>query len=40
MTKVEILRRLREADKAAKGKGDQGAFDVWNAVAAILKEER
>lgn len=38
VTKAEILRRLHEAHEAAQGKGDQGAFDVWNAVSAILKE--
>lgn len=33
-----ILDRLRSAHNAAKGKGDQGAFDVWNTVAEILYE--
>ncbi len=33
-----ILRELRTAHLLAEGKGDQGAFDVWNTVAAIVKE--
>lgn len=32
------LRKLRRAHEVSQGKGDQGAFDVWNAVADMLNE--
>lgn len=31
-----ILRRLRRIHKDSQGKGDQGAFNVWNEVTQIL----
>jgi len=33
---AEVMRKLRKAHVEAQGKGDQGAFDVWNAVERIL----
>jgi hypothetical protein len=36
LSREDILRMLSEAHQAAVGKGDQGAFDVWNVVAGIL----
>lgn len=34
-----ILRRLRRIHEASQGKGDQGAFNVWNEVCRILGED-
>ena len=34
-----LLHELRQVHEASKGKGDQGAFDVWNAVANLLGED-
>lgn len=38
-TDSRLLDRLRVVHTASKGKGDQGAFDVWNEVADILGED-
>lgn len=35
-SKQDLIGRLYRANMAAKGKGDQGAFDVWNEVASVL----
>jgi hypothetical protein len=37
-TDSELLRKLREAHEAAKGKGDRGAWAVWSLVAEIVAE--
>lgn len=37
-TDSRILDRLRAVHNAAAGKGDQGAWDVWNTVGEILDE--
>jgi hypothetical protein len=37
MENENIIERLREIHEAAKGKGDQGAWNVWNAVAEIVE---
>lgn len=34
----ELKRDLAEVHAAARGKGDQGAWDVWNAVALALDD--
>lgn len=36
MNRDQILAKLREAHDTAQGRGDQGAFDVWNVVAEIV----
>lgn len=35
----DVMKRLREVHEAAQGNGSQGAFDVSNVVADILKEK-
>lgn len=36
-THRDVMRRLREVHDASQGKGDQGAWDVWNTVANLLE---
>lgn len=35
-----VIHKLKQAHEAAQGKGDQGAFDVWNVVGELLKEDK
>jgi hypothetical protein len=36
-TGPSIIERLERVHSASQGKGDQGAFDVWDEVAAIIQ---
>jgi len=37
---LPVMEQLRQAHEAAQRKGDQGAFDVWEAVRKILDRGR